>query len=944
MTTGDGTAWPNVAAHVGNAARQAVVPGSVLADRYEILQMLGEGGMGAVFKARDRELDRLVALKVIRPELADRPSVLARFKQELLFAREVSHRNVIRLFDLGVAGDLRFITMEFVEGRDLFSLLEKQRKFSPEEAVQIIRQVCEGLEAAHACQVIHRDLKPQNIMIGNSGRISVMDFGLARSLETAGLTQTGAILGTPAYMSPEQAAGSSIDARSDIFSLGIIFYELLTGEIPFQAGTVAAVLLKRTGKPPIPPAEIDNAVPAAISGIVMKCLAVDPVARFQSAREIIQQLDVWRGVAPEPAPSIVTPRMRMMSESGTWKWIVVSMAAMVAILGIVFTMGKLQVRPAAPAPVSVLVADFTNATSDPVFDYALEPILSVALEGASFINSFERIEAHKLALQLQPGAVTMEEPLARLVAARRAIHVVVAGSIAGKGGRYRLSVRAIDALKGSTIKSEQLDGLSKEGVLGAVVKLAAHIRQALHEDSPITPPSDTFGAASIEAAHAYGIAEQKQWLGKTGDAIAAYEKAIELDPNLARAYAGIAVRYASQGNLAEAEKYQQMAMARMDRMSARDKYKMRGTYDLNARHDQRALDELRALAKAYPSDSAGQQSLSLAYFYRRDFLKALEAGRYAAELDPQNAWRRNNVSLFAMYAGDFDTAEREARAALGIDPSYVKAHLAIAIADLAMGKVMNAAETYRHMAGLSPLGASLAAMGLADIALFEGRPGDAIAILEKAIAADGADKTAAALQTLVLAEAHLMRGHKPQAAAAADAAMAAAGQDYRVGVCAARIYLQTGQESKARAIAANIGKGPAPEPQAYTKIIEGELWLQKGNPREAIQTLRDAQRVSDTWLGRLDLGRAFIEAKAYAEADSELDLCLKRKGEATALFLDDIPSYRYLPAVYYYLGRAREGLNSPGAGDSYRTFLAIREKATPDDPLVADAKLRVGAR
>ena len=190
--------------------------GDVLGGRYEIETLLGEGGMGAVYKARDRELDRPVALKVIRPELASSPSMLARFKQELLLARQVTHKNVIRIFDLGDADGIKFITMEFVEGEDLRALIEERKKFSPEEAVEIMRQVCQALEAAHGVGVIHRDLKPQNIMRDQNGRILVMDFGLARTMEGEGMTQVGALVGTMEYMSPEQALAKELDQRSDL--------------------------------------------------------------------------------------------------------------------------------------------------------------------------------------------------------------------------------------------------------------------------------------------------------------------------------------------------------------------------------------------------------------------------------------------------------------------------------------------------------------------------------------------------------------------------------------------------------------------------------------------------------------------------------------------------------------------------------------------------------
>jgi eukaryotic-like serine/threonine-protein kinase len=235
---------PRSRAGTAYAGQPMLEPGAVLAQRYEILEILGEGGMGAVYKAMDRELSRPVALKVIRPDLAGNQAILDRFKQELLLAREVTHKNVIRIYDLGEAEGMKFITMEYVEGKDLRTLIHEQTKLPPEEAVEIMQQVCRALEAAHSVGIIHRDLKPQNIMRDKSGRILVMDFGLARTLEGDGMTQTGALVGTMDYMSPEQALGKELDQRSDLFALGLIFYELLTGKMPYKAESVVASLLK----------------------------------------------------------------------------------------------------------------------------------------------------------------------------------------------------------------------------------------------------------------------------------------------------------------------------------------------------------------------------------------------------------------------------------------------------------------------------------------------------------------------------------------------------------------------------------------------------------------------------------------------------------------------------------------------------------------------------
>jgi eukaryotic-like serine/threonine-protein kinase len=286
-----GTGWSVPLQRAGGSDPSSPVEeGLILGERYEILKRLGEGGMGAVYKARDHELDRLVALKVIRPELAGHPDILRRFKQELILARQVTHKNVVRIFDLGSADGRKFITMDYIEGRDLKSILVERGKLPPDEVVPIFQQICRGLEAAHVEGVVHRDLKPQNVMVDAAARVWLMDFGLARSMELSGLTRTGVLMGTPDYMSPEQARAEKVDARSDLFSLGIIVYEMLTGRLPFLADTLMAKLLQRVQQNATPVTEIDPSIPARLGAVVGKCLERDVSKRYQSIREILDDL------------------------------------------------------------------------------------------------------------------------------------------------------------------------------------------------------------------------------------------------------------------------------------------------------------------------------------------------------------------------------------------------------------------------------------------------------------------------------------------------------------------------------------------------------------------------------------------------------------------------------------------------------------------------------
>ncbi len=288
-----GTSWSKATTFDGDGGTKNLQVGDLLAGRYEILKLLGEGGMGAVYRARDNELERMVAVKVIRPDLARNAQILHRFKQELILARQVTHRNIIRIFDLGHAEGMRFITMEYIDGEDLSSLLVKRGRLPAAEAVAIVMQVALGLEAAHAEGVVHRDLKPQNIMLDPQGKVSVMDFGIARSVDASNMTRTGALMGTPTYMSPEQAQGQKVDARSDLYTLGIILYELLTGKAPFEADNPMATLVRRLQEKPKAPIELEPGIPKALNDIVVKMLATQAADRYQTASELLRDLDAW---------------------------------------------------------------------------------------------------------------------------------------------------------------------------------------------------------------------------------------------------------------------------------------------------------------------------------------------------------------------------------------------------------------------------------------------------------------------------------------------------------------------------------------------------------------------------------------------------------------------------------------------------------------------------
>ncbi len=919
--------------------------GRTLAGRYKIISLLGQGGMGAVYKAQDLELDRAVALKVIRPELASNADILHRFKQELINARQVTHKNVIRIFDLSEDAGIRFITMEFVEGEDLRAYVARVGKLSVQEAVGTILQVCRGLEAAHAEGIIHRDLKPQNIIRQNNGRVLVMDFGLARSVDSDKMTISGALLGTLEYMSPEQANGKELDGRSDLFTLGIIFYELLTGSAPYQADSAIASLIKRSSERATPVIEIDPTVPRVISDVVYRCLEPALTDRYQSATEIIRDLDSWCAGNETVVSSSRTralPAVRAKRPLRTAGIVAAILLVLSAATGVFFFWNRSSREAQSHKPITILVTDFDNKTGEDVFDNTLEPALSVAMEGASFISSYSRSQAHKIAAQMKPGTTVVDESLGRLIATREGITLVLTGSIEKSAANYLVHVKAVDSATGNVIGDESTDVADKSEVLPALNKVASKLRKTLGDKKSNSGAADeTYTAASLEAAHEYAEGQKAQQSGKLDEAMTHFQNATKIDPSMGRAYAGLAIVYQNLGKRAESEQNYKLALERLDRMTDRERFRTRGGYYLVTHKAQQAMQEMAALVQQYPSDSAGIANLALAYFYQRDMQKALEYGRKSIEIFPKNVPQRNNVGLYAMYAGKFDDAIAQQKTVLELNPSFALAYVGMGLSQLGLNKPQDAAETFNRLASLNAGAKSTAALALADVALYQGKYQSVISNLPAAIEADvkAKDAGSAALKQLALGDAYLALGKNPQAVSAAETAIKLSQED-PVMIAAGRIFAAAGAAASVKPIIAQLAKKVEPDPQAYSKLLEGELALHTGNVPEAVRLLRQSQSSADTWLVHFDLGRAYLAANGAAEADSEFEICQRRAGEATALYLDESPTFHIYPEVLYYRAMAKQGLNSPSAGEMFSAFIAIKQNGDAN-PMLQDANRRL---
>jgi serine/threonine protein kinase/tetratricopeptide (TPR) repeat protein len=923
--------------------------------RYTILRQLGIGGMGAVYQAWDSELNVAVALKVIRPEAAHDSEaahdVERRFKQELLLARQVTHKNVVRIHDLGEINGIKYITMPYIEGADLATVLRDSPRLPITRVMSIVRQIAAGLQAAHDAGVVHRDLKPANVMIENEQAI-IMDFGIARSTSRVGsmpsgpkppatstnvslddaMTQAaatviGAVIGTIEYMAPEQARGEHVDHRVDIYAFGLILYDMLAGRRRFEhAPSAVFELQKRMSQLPPPIRSVNPDVPEALDRFVARCIEPDAAKRFQTTAEMVAALDQLddRGK--------IRPKKRVIG----LPYAVAVALALLALSGGIWYYTR---PPVQHDPINVVVADLENRTNDPSFDRVLEPVLKLALEGAGFITAYDR-NAIRRNLGVQPPE-QFGELAARELAVKQGLGIVLSGALEPQGRGYRISVKATQAVTGNVITNAAGVASSSNQVVEAATRLMARIRNGLGDDE--SESSQMFAmtsitATSLDVVRLFATALEASSNSKFEEARDNLLKAVEIDPRFGIGYQSLAVVYRNLGQTDEALTHIKEAYRNIDGMTERERYNTRGMYARLTGDYQQCVKEYGELIARYAADVVGGNQLALCLTKLRRLPEAVSQMRRVVGLLPTLPLFRTNLSYYASYAGDFPAAEQEA---LAIQTPDRFATLALAFAQLGQGRVADARATYQKLTSFGPQGASMAASGLGDLAVYEGRFSDAARILQDGATADVASNYSerAAMKFALLSQVYLNQQNNRAAMTAADEALKHS-RAVPIRFLAARAYVETGNTEKAREVASTLASELETEPQAYAKIIEGEIALKGGDPRHAVTLLQEANKQFDTWIGHFDLGRAYLATEgAETRADSEFDDTLKRRGEALSLFIDEEPTYGYLPIVYYYQGLGRQKIGTAGYRDSYKQYLSIRGNST-EDQLVKDVRAR----
>ena len=733
-------------------------PGTILANRYEILSVLGTGGMGSVYKAQDRELDRLVALKVIRPELARNSAIVDRFKQEIRLSHKVTHRNVVRMYDLSEDAGMRFVTMELVAGRDLRSILEERGKLPPDEAVDIFQQICLALQTAHGVGILHRDLKPQNVMREDAGRVVVMDFGLARTIvdDNKGMTQTGALVGTVDYMSPEQALGKDLDQRSDIFALGLIGYEMLTGAMPFRAESAIASLLKRTREPAEQLTKVDPTIPGALSGIISRCLENDLAVRYKTIEEVLGDLEAWREKAAPKGPRRRTStstskvsRKNLLIGAGV---AAVVLAASVP-LAVRYFKGSSGTAQTAVAPsLSLAIMPFYNASGDQAEAWlgtSLQEMLSTDIGGSAQVRmvSPDRLQQVLHDLHISPDSQADVTSLRRVADFTNA-QTLIFGQYIKLGSQIRITTTILDVAH-DTRSAVTTDVSDEKNLLSAVDQLAGQLRQKLTTDTKVLKDLQAHAArpstTSIDALRAYeaGLA-----LERSGDYLKAldqFQAATTADSNFASAFSQLAVTYANLGHDDLAQNASRTAMELGANLPPQERYLIEAENARINNNTQKAIDAYQQLAAANPNDTDVQFALATLYEQENNFDAAKK--RLAAVLanDPKNVealLASGRVSIKADDPnGGLEFLSRALPLATELDNQEEKASIlqAMGIAYASLNRPDDALRNYQESLSIKQQigdkrGEAASLEQIADIQDQQGKPTDALATYQKALA------------------------------------------------------------------------------------------------------------------------------------------------------------------------------------------------------------------
>jgi len=874
----------------------ALAPGSDFGTRYRIEALLGQGGMGRVYKAYDKDLDRVVALKVVRHGVMGEADALKRFKQELVLASKISHKNILRIHDMGEVAGTKFITMAYVEGQDLYGILKDNPKLPIERVLKFATALAEALAAAHSEGVVHRDLKPQNILVNKDDQIFVSDFGLAKSFEEGaqGMTKTGAFLGTPRYMSPEQVEGKPADQRSDLYSYGLMLYEMLVGDVPFTGESTLKVMYQRIQEKPKSPKQINPSLPTWLVRIVMRCLERDPSARYQSAYEILADLQGSGVRSSGSGAHTVQIQIPEFVAQRRWTWYVAGGVAFLLLLLAIPPIRHLVIPGSGATntgavtsgipPLSrgkfVAILPFRILGDDQSLGYVAEG-LNEALSAKLF-----QLKDLRLASDTAVSKVSDKQPLEKTARAL-GVNLVVQGMIQVSTDKMAIIVSLINVADGGKkVWSQQFTGvpkdlLSLEDQISGQLVTALDLKPTSEELAKTAErPTDNVDAYDLFLRGRQAL-RGPQPIKAAQTAIDYFQKSIEKDPGFALAYTGLSdaclMMYREKKDSFWAEKALGAAQrAEQLKDNLPEVHFSLGSIYLRTGKTAQAIAELKRGLQLSPNSDEGYFRLGNAYLESGQKEEAIATYKKAIEVNPY--YWSNHIALGNAYysIGDTEKALAEYKRVTELEPENVPGWDNLGNAYLRLGKYEESIPAYKKSIEISPTWSAYNNLGYVYLVLK--RFNEAVQMSEKAVELGPSQELAVGN----LADAYRASGQKEKANATYEKAIALAFQELRVN------------------------------PQSTTALEDLALYYaKKGEPDRGMEFIKRARDIDKKDV-ELIYTEAMVEILAKKPADSLRTLReALSKGYPVKQVVDDPelaelkqnPEFRALIAEYSKAGR-----------------------------------------